>query len=304
MGKESGNEESDNQTKNIVQMCNALLNSGGGVLEMKISDPQKAVLDRFWKPIEQELIKMLLSLTYNDFFDRIEPPCKTKVLVFINAPNRFCTMNYNLFVPGDSSVQETTFDKVVDLLNSDGEIQVPLEKLPKVPDSFSDQAEISMNERKQVQFKCYKSLLFSQPKHRFTIAKQLSAFGNGDGGVILIGITDNKIVSGVDMKKNSKECVVKSVTSLVNDMYCNFELKKGIHWDLTFSDVTESKSVIVIKMAGFGNFGGIFGKCPKGYELRRIQNGLLVPQSLSFNEWKERMKPDDSDLTGNNRGVY
>lgn len=54
-GKESGNED---QSKIILQKCNALLNSGGGVLEMKISDPQtrstskKDPVDSFWQTIE------------------------------------------------------------------------------------------------------------------------------------------------------------------------------------------------------------------------------------------------------------
>ena len=317
-GKESGNED---QSKIILQKCNALLNSGGGVLEMKISDPQtcstskKDPVDSFWQTIEEQLRKMIRPSKYKKVFDR--SVLSDKILLFINAPSHVCTMKYNLFLPGDAGVYEATYDDVVDFLNlkADGPkqdlnsyIRVPLKELPEVPDHFFDQEIISLIECKQVQLKEFTSdsPLFSNHKQRFLIARQLSAFGNCDGGVLLIGVADDRRVSGVDMEKNSKEHVEECVISLVTKICCDFEIKRGIHWDLKFSDVSgsESKSVIVIKMAGFRNSGGIFGKCPESYELRCDENGQQVPHPVAFDKWKERMKPDDTDLTGNTRGVY
>ena len=317
-GKESGNED---QSKIILQKCNALLNSGGGVLEMKISDPQtcstskKDPVDSFWQTIEEQLRKMIRPSKYKKVFDR--SVLSDKILLFINAPSHVCTMKYNLFLPGDAGVYEATYDDVVDFLNlkADGPkqdlnsyIRVPLKELPEVPDHFFDQEIISLIECKQVQLKEFTSdsPLFSNHKQRFLIARQLSAFGNCDGGVLLIGVADDRRVSGVDMEKNSKEHVKECVISLVKKICCDFEIKRGIHWDLKFSDVSgsESKSVIVIKMAGFRNSGGIFGKCPESYELRCDENGQQVPHPVAFDKWKERMKPDDTDLTGNTRGVY
>ena len=317
-GKESGNEESDNQSENILRMCNALLNSGGGVLEMKISDSQnsstsqKDPVDSFWQTIEEQLRRMIRPSRYDDVFDR--SVLSDRILLFINAPNHFCTMRYNLFVPGDAGVYEATYDDVVNFLKFKGckkdlnsYIRVPLKELPKVPDYFLDQGIISLVEGKQVQFKKFTSLLFSQHKQRFTIARQLSAFGNCDGGVLLIGVGDDRRVSGVDMGTNSKEYVEERVISLFTEnICCYFDLKRGIHWDLTFSDVSgsESKSVIVIKMAGIRDSGGIFAKCPESYELRCDENGQQVPHPIAFGKWKEGMKPDSADLTGNTRGVY
>lgn len=320
-GKESRNEESPNQSEDILKKCNALLNSGGGVLEMKISDPQtcstskKDPVDSFWQTIEEQLRKMIRPSKYEDVFDRIV--LSDKILLFINAPSHVCTMKYNLFVPGDAGVYEASYDDVVDFLKmkSDGPkqdlnsyIRVPLKELPEVPDHFVDQEIISLIECKQVQLKEFTSdsPLFSNHKQRSLIARQLSAFGNCDGGVLLIGVADDRRVSGVDMGKNSKEHVEECVVSLVKKICCNFEIKRGIHWDLKFSDVSgpKSKSVIVIKMAGFRDSGGIFGKCPESYELRYDENGQQVPHPVAFVKWKERMKPDDTDLTGNTRGVY
>ena len=315
-GKESGNEESDIQTKEILQKCNALLNSGGGLLEMRISDPQnsstskKDPVDSFWQTIEEQLKKMIRPSVYGDVFDRRVLP--GKILLFINTPLHFCTMTYNLFLPGDAGVYEATYEKVKFFLSDgceqdlDSNIRVPLEELPKVPD-LSHERIISLNEGKQVQFKKFHSVLFKQTKQRFMIAKQLSAFGNSDGGVLLIGVGDERKVSGVDMRKNTKEYIEEHVISLFDNIYCNFELKRGIHWDLTFSNVSggpESSFVIVIKMAGLKGSGGIFANVPKSFELRLIQNGQRVPLPVEFNKWKERMKSDDTDLTGNTKGVY
>ena len=315
-GKESGNEESDIQTKEILQKCNALLNSGGGLLEMRISDPQnsstskKDPVDSFWQTIEEQLKKMIRPSVYGDVFDRRVLP--GKILLFINTPLHFCTMTYNLFLPGDAGVYEATYEKVKFFLSDgceqdlDSNIRVPLEELPKVP-GLSHERIISLNEGKQVQFKKFHSVLFKQTKQRFMIAKQLSAFGNSDGGVLLIGVGDERKVSGVDMRKNTKEYIEEHVISLFDNIYCNFELKRGIHWDLTFSNVSggpESSFVIVIKMAGLKGSGGIFANVPKSFELRLIQNGQRVPLPVEFNKWKERMKSDDTDLTGNTKGVY
>lgn len=146
---------------------------------------------------------------------------------------------------------------------------------------------------------------FSNHDQRIRIARQLSAFGNRDGGVLLIGVEDNREVSGVDMKKYSKEYIEKCVSSLVQKMCCNFELQRGIHWDLTFYDVSgsESKSVIVVKMAGMRDAGGIFRKCPESYELQCNEVGQQVPRQLDFDKWKGRMKSDEAHLTGNTRGM-
>ncbi|XP_022781911.1 schlafen family member 11-like isoform X3 [Stylophora pistillata] len=319
-GIESRNEESPTQSEDIIRKCNALLNFGGGVLEMKIADPQskgaskKDPVDCFWQTIEGQLKTMIRPSKYDDVFDR--RVFSDKILLFVNAPKHLCTMKYNLFVSGDSGVDDANYDDVVGFLklesdshkrNLKSNIQVPLQDLPPIPCTFFHQKVISLMECKQVQFKDFASdsLLFSHPKQRFSIARQLSAFGNCDGGVLLIGVRDDRRVSGVDMVKNKKEHVEECVSSLVDKMCCNFKLQRGIHWDLTFSDVSgsESKSVIVVKMAGMRDAGGIFGKCPESYILQCDEDGQQVPHQLDFDKWKGRMKSDDAHLTGNTRGM-
>lgn len=319
-GIDSRNEESPTQSEDIITKCNALLNFGGGVLEMKIADPQskgaskKDPVDCFWQTIEGQLKTMIRPSKYDDVFDR--RIFSDKILLFVNAPKHLCTMKYNLFVSGDSGVDDANYDDVVGFLklesdshkrNLKSNIQVPLQDLPPIPCTLFHQKAISLMECKQVQFKDFTSdsLLFSHPKQRFSIARQLSAFGNCDGGVLLIGVRDDRRVSGVDMVKNKKEHVEECVSSLVDKMCCNFKLQRGIHWDLTFYDVSgsESKSVIVVKMAGMRDAGGIFGKCPESYELQCDEDGQQVPHQLDFDKWKGRIKSDDAHLTGNTRGM-
>ena len=322
--KEGTNTTAEESTKEtILKKCNALLNSGGGVLEMEIANFQysctstckKDPVDSFWSSIEPQLKAMIKPAKYDDVFDRCVQ--SGKIFLFINAPQHFCTKKYNLFLSGDAGIEEACYQDIVDLLKLESQglrrkanssVAVPLEDLPEIPDTFTYHEVINLMESKQIQFKNYTSdtVLFTNHGQRDVISKQLSAFGNSGGGVILLGVGDDRKVCGLDMEKNSKEDVEENVTSLVNRVCCNFIPKRGIHWNVEFFPVAgpQSSAVIVIKMAGIQNSGGVFGKCPESYELRCNEEGQQVIHSLEFEEWKMRMKSNDVDLQGNSKGVY
>ena len=301
-------------------MCNALLNSGGGLLEMEFSELQndstskKDSVDSYWRKIEPSLREMIYPASYNDVFDRCLPP--NQIQLFVNAPNHFCTKKYNLYVPSDGSVLPASRDEVAEILRQkprgskrriNSNVRFALKDLPEIPEKFSCKEEFDLTESKQLQYKNFTSGddLFVNHSQREKICRQLSAFGNCDGGVILLGVTDDRKVHGVEIAEDRKEYVVEKVRSLVSKVCRNFEPVRGVHWDVAFSTVSgsQSNSVLVIKMAGIEDSGGIFGKCPESYELGRDENGRQVARLLEFHEWKKRTESDRARWQGSSKGV-
>lgn len=318
--KEDAGTEEFHTIEDILKMCNALLNSGGGLLEMEFSELQndstskKDSVDSYWRKIEPSLREMIYPASYNDVFDRCLPP--NQIQLFVNAPNHFCTKKYNLYVPSDGSVLPASRDEVAEILRQkprgskrriNSNVRFALKDLPEIPEKFSCKEEFDLTESKQLQYKNFTSGddLFVNHSQREKICRQLSAFGNCDGGVILLGVTDDRKVHGVEIAEDRKEYVVEKVRSLVSKVCRNFEPVRGVHWDVAFSTVSgsQSNSVLVIKMAGIEDSGGIFGKCPESYELGRDENGRQVARLLEFHEWKKRTESDRARWQGSSKGV-
>lgn len=318
-GGDAGTEEFSTN-EDILKTCNALLNSGGGLLEIKLSKPQnnsgskEESVDSYWKKIESTLRDMIYPTSYIDVFDRLVLP--NQIQLFVNAPDHFCTKRYNLYEVSDASVLPASFLKVEEILKqkpqdsergTDSNVQFALKDLPEIPENFCLNEKFNLTESTQIQYKNFTShhYFLENFAHKEKIRKQLSAFGNCYGGVILLGVKDNQVVSGVDLAETSKDDVVEKVRSQVNKVCCNFKPVRGVHWDVAFSTVTGSgsRSVIVIKMAGIKDSGGIFGKCPESYELGRDKDGRHVARCLKFPEWKKRMDSDGPWWQDNSKNV-
>ena len=302
------NEVSEDPQELVLKNACALLNTGGGVLVIKIADFQslaKDSVDNFWKTIEPRLSALITSsLTYDEVFDRLE--FSDEVLLFISAPQHFCTLKYNLFLPSDVSANEASYEQTLKLLEKQPSkrgkkkklypIGVPLNNLPTVPKMLKCNQSLSFHESKQVEFKHWTSdkyLDHNNHGQRQSIEKWISAFANGSGGVILLGVTNKGCVLGQELNAdNSPEVMEQRVSSLFNKMICDFTLERGTHWDMEFVPVvgSKSKAVIVIYVAGMASCGGVFTNFPKSFELKSCgKDGNKVPIQLDFKGWKERM---------------
>ena len=85
------------------------------------------------------------------------------IFLFLKAVNHFCTVDYNLHLPGDAGVLLPTYNKVVDLLskrslNMDVP-RVPVTDLPVgiLPETFTYEDVLNFHKSKQVQFKYFRS---------------------------------------------------------------------------------------------------------------------------------------------------
>lgn len=302
------NEVSEDPQELVLKNACALLNTGGGVLVIKIADFQslaKDSVDNFWKTIEPRLSALITSsLTYDEVFDRLE--FSDEVLLFISAPQHFCTLKYNLFLPSDVSANEASYEQTLKLLEKQPSkrgkkkklypIGVPLNNLPTVPKMLKCNQSLSFHESKQVEFKHWTSdkyLDHNNHGQRQSVEKWISAFANGSGGVILLGVTNKGCVLGQELNAdNSPEVMEQRVSSLFNKMICDFTLERETHWDMEFVPVvgSKSKAVIVIYVAGMASCGGVFTNFPKSFELKSCgKDGNKVPIQLDFKGRKERM---------------
>lgn len=317
--------EEETAPERVLRHCCALLNSGGGVLVMTIADFQisasdPSALDKFWQKVEAKLNDMIKPAKYDDVFDRCEQ--SDKILLFISAPQHFCTLEYNLFLPMDSSVSEASYHDTVGFLiaketmqgrrQKPSNVAVRLEDLPEVPEEFTYKEVLHKHkESKQIQLKNYTSeTVLVLGKQCEKIGRQMSAFANAGGGVILLGVQDNGQVCGLDMAQNSREDIEERVQDIVNKMCWNFIPERGVHWNIKFFQVLgmgcESRAIVVIYVAGIRSesSGGVFAKCPKSFELQQSKDGHVSIRRLEFDVWKQRMLSERNLKSINSKGMH
>ena len=276
-------------------------------------------IETFWQTLEQKLNPMIQPSTYDDVFDKkLEGDT---IHLFIKATNHLCTVDYNMHLPFDAaSLSRPTYEKVVDLLSwresPENHIpEVPLTDLPidLLPKQFTYKKVLDFHESKQVQLKYFtsKNGLFHSNNQRAQdkITEQISSFGNGSGGLILIGIEDNGEICGEDIQGDRGKAYWETgFQAMINEMSktWSFTPKQREHWDIKFFPVdgTKSSFIIVVLIAGMRNLGGIFTKCPKSFELLNPSGSdgeeEIVP--LDFHEWKQRMLRGTS--VGQSKGEY
>ena len=307
--KKEGNKEGSNQSPQdkIVKKACALLNSGGGVLKIVISDHEKFPmigtknnfwqrLDKFWQTVEERLANLVEPSTYGDVFDRLV--WSEEILLFLNAPQHFCTMCYNLCFAGDARTYEASFIQVVKLLqnlgscgkkalnNGDCEYNVVLSKLCE---RCKYGECIGCVESQQIQFKDFtgEGSILANHGQRQKVQKWICAFANTSGGMILLGITDYGKIVGVDAGKEEQDNITQKVIGMIEHMTFPITPERKVHWDIEFIPVsgcetTQDRAVVAIKVA---RIGGVFMKDPESYELSDHDAIKLI----EFDQWKQRM---------------
>ncbi|RMX58146.1 hypothetical protein pdam_00000207 [Pocillopora damicornis] len=233
------------QCEDLLKATCALLNSGGGVLEMKISDYSQLEkgtfwpkLDKFWQTFENSLEPVLEPLCYPDLIDRVVK--EDVVFLFIKAADCLISIGCKLYVAGDARVHRASFTKTLELLEDRPECKIPLEELPPLPETFASEQVLDFHETKKEQFKNYtpekKTTQMKLLNKKDEIKKQISAFANVLGGIILFGISNNGIVDGlkIDSDEQSVEEVEQQIESIIGEMKWCYTPQKLVHWNVNF----------------------------------------------------------------------
>ena len=245
-------------------------------------------LDKFWQTFENLLAPVLEPLCYPDLIDRVVK--EDVVFLFIKAADCLISIGRELYVAGDARVHKASFNKTLELLEDTPECKIPLEELPPLPETFVSEEMMDFHETKKEQFKSF------TPKEKTTqmklfnkkggIKKQISAFANVLGGIILIGISNNGIVDGVkiDSDEQSVEKVEQQIESIIGEMKWCYTPQKLVHWNVKFFPVEGKENFFVIAIYVAGMSGAVFAESPESYKVVKDTTVLLT-----FQEWKQRM---------------
>lgn len=284
-----------NDCEDILAATCALLNSGGGVLEIKLENYSHLRPSTFWKKLdciwqtfENKLAPAIQPLSYSDLIDRKME--NDVISFFIKAPDHLITLEYNLFLAGDARTHEASFNKTLELLADTPQCKFSLEKLPCLPETFVYEETLDFHETRVIQLKDYSfsshTVVEKIIKGKYGIQKQLSAFANVTGGITLLGISDKSIVHGypMDSDENSFEKCEQVVESLIGEMEWCCTPRRSIHWDVKFFPVQKKENHFLIAIYVAGMEGAVFARGPKSYKV-----GQDTADLLTFEEWKQRV---------------
>ena len=286
-------------TKEIIMTVNALLNSGGGTLEMICkSTPLRKQMDDTVRVIEQKIGDLIgtVGLVSNIEFQVLP----AKIFVNVKEVEGLFVVNYNLYLPTKSQV------KVVQPSEPVAKVKSVINRLNKpakerhmlTPGNYYEDfvlnERVTCDEGIKIQWKSLKSESSKTVNLADRISGKsnklpcyISAFANHSGGHIYYGINDDGVVEGeIVTDKHQTEItrkVAKTFEKMIWPRHCNKEQLKGKHWDIFFVPVKDSKkhpiaSVFVIVVAIARCHGGVFTDEPESY---RIVDGKVVRVNLT-----------------------
>ncbi|CAL1529274.1 unnamed protein product [Lymnaea stagnalis] len=298
------------ENEQVLQLCCALLNSCGGILEMRNIDfsngTQSKSLDAWWSGMESNLANIMSCDDICNYFDFIGNYDDEYFYLFVKSAEYLCTLDYNCRLPTDTATHCVTYQSAIKLCSTMG-CSKPLSALPPIPSTFlNGQIEESLKqEGKQIQFK----LLVSEPDSTRTLgdkvcyhsSRYISAFANHEGGHIYFGIEDaTAAIYGEEISERDEVKCTNMIQSKMNSIIwgdTRFAALKGVHWDIKFIPVFKSpnqqrRKVIVVSVCKM--FGGVFTSCPESYVLTsQVQANRWAPKygirRLEFDEWKAEL---------------
>lgn len=289
--------------KEILSAVCALLNSGGGKLELFLdSNPNKRLVDTCIRMIEQR-IREIIGVTVMAMQVKFQVNAR-EIILTIPAASEFISVNYNLYLPSERQVisvpaTEPT-QKIKKIIRRRtvcytlADYQTKLDTIKFVKDRHSGITESSKDQLKNLE---------PRPSKCVTLADRMvgksnklpcyvSAFANHEGGTIYYGVNDEGIVEGEVIGKKDKEEITKKVSKAINNMVwpsnCG-KPRRGRQWQIWFKPVEDTNGdhisstfVVVIHIVPCP--GGVFVEEPESYQ---VVEGVAT--KISFDAWLPKL---------------
>lgn len=273
-------------TKEIIIIVNALMNSGGGTLEMIYkSTPLRKQIDDSVRIIEQKVGDLIGTVGLVSSIEFQVLP--GKIFLNVKEVEGPFVVNYNLYLPTKSQV------KVIQPSEPIAKVKAVINRVDKpIKETLTPGAyyqhfvlneKVSCDEGTKIQWKSLKSestknvsLADRMTGKSNKLSCYISAFSNHSGGHIYYGINDDGIVEGeVVTEKHQTEIarkVAKTFEKIIWPRHCSGKQLKGKLWDLFFVPVKDSKktpiaSSFVIVVAIAPCRGGVFTDKPESYHI-------------------------------------
>ncbi|KAM5180674.1 schlafen family member 11 [Mantella aurantiaca] len=247
------------QKEKISKAVCAILNSGGGLVLVNSADKDYNYnQDGLGLDIEEILSNLLFSSTSKDYYDVIQ--CQSYILIFVktwstqNVSLKLCSLNTGLYIRSFTSKLMANSMQVLDLvekktrskgkrarLSSDTIWQSDLIKhlLDKPYLRLHDKLELSESEH--IEFKDFSTgKLESRIKE--IINPYFSAFGNGDGGYLIIGVDNYGRITGCGKHchKSELETCIKEAVSKIKIVHVDCCNSSDEFYKLTIKDVWDT----------------------------------------------------------------
>ena len=286
--------------KEIIKVVSALLNSGGGVLEISGLNPGRD--SESWERGFEQKIENNFSqyIFFNLFKKDPQKVDKDKLYYFIGGADDVVTASFNCSVRSNLQVISLKDPQVMtQVLNR--QINNPIERLSQET-SFILGKKAPVKKSEKAEFKGFKSektviknmaekIVFKKNKFKL----HLSGMANKGGGSIYYGIDDSGTVCGELIPQGHIALITSKIASTIDKkmFWTKGKMKKGIHWDLEFREVLDDNQsvipdtyVIIVSIAALS--GGLFFE-EGGPEAYQIIDGAI--SRMEWEHWLRRFLP-------------
>lgn len=269
----------EDRLKETVSSICALLNSGGGKLELPFdrSSSRRHVHDTL-RMIEQRCLEKLGMKTISHIKSAL---LSEKIVLNVKCASDLVSVSYNVSLPSHTQVisvpTNESFENVKELLK-ETKAEVNNVSIGSHRKQIMKGQNFGFLESNNVEYKNLKA----HSSKRVTLADRItgksnkltsyvSAFANCSGGHIYYGVTDDGEVEGEEVSDKEKEEITRKVTKTITKMFWpQSEPRRGKQWDIFFEPVKDTNGnhipstfVIVIFVAPCQ--GVVFTEEPESY---------------------------------------
>ncbi|XP_040280637.1 schlafen family member 9-like [Bufo bufo] len=306
------------QRENLSKAVCSLLNSGGGILLIPSHDKDfDYKRDGLGKDLEDELHKLIYELSAADYYDFSQEG--SYLILFVKSwvmqkkHCNLCTLETGLYTRNFSSKKMASAMQVMDVIEKKSQGKWKRARLSTVPNNQPNVLEsllekeylclgekLEIAESDYIEFKDFSTGKCSQ-RIREAIKIYYSAFGNGDGGCLIIGVDDKAMVKGCerDSKKSDLETFIKEYLKSLIFVHLNNCESENEFYTLTIKDVRHENKhigyVIFFQVEPFCCLG--FVKDPRSWilDFKPDEGKHLHPKQLTASEWVKIITNQDSE---------